>query len=286
MDIILLIITALLVSIPAGILGVFLLLKKQVLIGDAISHSVLPGIVVAFLITGERQGFWIFFGAGITGVLATLIIRWLTVRLRIQSDAAIGTVFTFLFALGVLLIAQFAGNNVDLDQECVLYGDMEFSVLDTKYWDEYLIGTPSIFRLIPLNLITLLFIIICFPLLRIWSFNADYGKTRGFSVQSIEIGVMVLLSFHAVLSFESVGVVLVIGMLAIPGSTALLLSKSLEKAIILTILICGASCVGGVLLAQYFNVYTAPLIVVFAGIIFLCSFGLQQIRFQFVKKSI
>src|SRR5687768_15477162 len=112
-------VTAMLVAVPASLLGVFLLMKRMVMVGDAISHAVLPGIVVAYLLTDSRDSFPMLTGAAIMGVLTTIFIEFLNRRFRIQQDAAIGTAFTFLFAVGVLLIAFFAGNNTDLDQDCV-----------------------------------------------------------------------------------------------------------------------------------------------------------------------
>ena len=111
------ILTGTLVATMGGLLGCFLVLRKMTMIGDAISHSVLPGIVIAFLISGERTGFIMLSGAAIVGLITTYLIGFLKEKVRLQGDAAIGISFTWLFAVGVILISYFAGQ-VDLDQEC------------------------------------------------------------------------------------------------------------------------------------------------------------------------
>lgn len=114
MDEFLLIITAILVAIPAALLGVILLLNKSVMIGDAISHAVLPGIVIAYLIVGTMDNTYVLIGASIAGFITTLLIDYFQAKLAIQKDAAIGTATTFLFSLGVLLLALFFGQNTFL----------------------------------------------------------------------------------------------------------------------------------------------------------------------------
>jgi manganese/zinc/iron transport system permease protein len=130
MDEFLLIITAILVAIPAALLGVILLLNKSVMIGDAISHAVLPGIVIAYLIVGTMDNTYVLIGASIAGFITTLLIDFFQAKLSIHKDAAIGTATTFLFSLGVLLLAFFFGQNTELDQECVLFGAIETTVIE------------------------------------------------------------------------------------------------------------------------------------------------------------
>ncbi|HSY61427.1 MAG TPA: metal ABC transporter permease, partial [Cytophaga sp.] len=119
------ILTGTLVAVSCSILGTFLVLRKMAMVGDAISHAVLPGIVLSFFITGSRDSIWMLIGAGLMGIFTTLVIEWLHKKTKLQEDASIGVTFTFLFALGVLLISYFA-ENIDLDQECVLYGEIAY----------------------------------------------------------------------------------------------------------------------------------------------------------------
>ena len=119
------ILTASLVAINCSLMGSFLIMRKMVMIGDAISHAVLPGIFIAYMISGSAASLPILIGASVSGIVASVLIEWFTKKVRLQSDAAIGISYTFLFALGVILISKF-GQNVDLDQQCVLYGELEY----------------------------------------------------------------------------------------------------------------------------------------------------------------
>ena len=117
-----------------GLLGVFLVLRKMSLLGDALSHAVLPGIAIAFLLSGSRDIIPMFVGAAVFGVITTLLVETFHRRWYVQEDASIGIAFTSLFALGVVLISAYAGQ-VDLDQECVLYGEIAYTP-----WDRLIVG--------------------------------------------------------------------------------------------------------------------------------------------------
>ncbi|WP_430403954.1 metal ABC transporter permease [Fluviicola sp.] len=271
MNDVLMILTACSVAIPASLLGVLLVSKSLVMVGDAISHAVLPGIVVAYLLSGTKDSVPMLFGAAVTGFLTTFLIDFLRKKWRIQEDAAIGFTFTFLFAIGVLMIALFAGKNSDLDQECVLYGDLETSILDQVIVGEYLYGTRAILQLLPLTAILLLVITIGFKGWKVWAFNPQFGSFVGIPIQAFQLVLMLLLSIHAVLSFESVGVILVVGLLVLPAATALQFSKTLAKTFWYSACIGIVSCVVGVFLGKWINISISPLIVCINGLIFLIS---------------
>ncbi len=268
---VLMILTACSVAIPASLLGVLLVSKSLVMVGDAISHAVLPGIVVAYLVSGTRDSGPMLLGAAATGFLTTFLIDFLRRKWRIQEDAAIGFTFTFLFAIGVLLIALFAGKNSDLDQECVLYGDLETSILDQVIIGEYLYGTRAILQLLPLTVVLLLVIVLGFKGWKVWAFNPHFGSFIGIPTQLFHLTLMLLLSIHAVLSFESVGVILVIGLLVLPAATALQFSKTLSRTFIYSACIGIISCILGVLLGKWINISISPLIVCVNGLIFMLS---------------
>lgn len=271
MNDVLMILTACSVAIPASLLGVLLVSKSLVMVGDAISHAVLPGIVVAYLLSGTKDSIPMLFGAAVTGFLTTFLIDFLRKKWRIQEDAAIGFTFTFLFAIGVLMIALFAGKNSDLDQECVLYGDLETSILDQVIVGEYLYGTRAILQLLPLTVILLLVITIGFKGWKVWAFNPQFGSFIGIPIQAFQLVLMLLLSIHAVLSFESVGVILVVGLLVLPAATALQFSKTLAKTFWYSACIGIVSCIVGVFLGKWINISISPLIVCVNGLIFLIS---------------
>lgn len=271
MNDLLMILTACSVAIPASLLGVLLVSKSLVMVGDAISHAVLPGIVVAYLLSGTRDSVPMLFGAAVTGFLTTFLIDFLRKKWRIQEDAAIGFTFTFLFAIGVLMIAIFAGKNSDLDQECVLYGDLETSILDQVIVGEYLYGTRAILQLLPLTIILLIVIIIGFKGWKVWAFNPQFGSFIGIPVKAFQLVLMLLLSIHAVLSFESVGVILVVGLLVLPAATALQFSETLAKTFSYSACIGIVSCILGVFFGKWINISISPLIVCVNGLIFLVS---------------
>lgn len=271
MNDLLMILTACSVAVPASLLGVLLVSKSLVMVGDAISHAVLPGIVVAYLVSGTRDSVPMLFGAAVTGFLTTFLIDFLRKKWRIQEDAAIGFTFTFLFAIGVLMIAVFAGKNSDLDQECVLYGDLETSILDQVIVGEFLYGTRAILQLLPLTIVLLIVIIVGFKGWKVWAFNPHFGSFIGIPVQAFHLVLMLLLSIHAVLSFESVGVILVVGLLVLPAATALQFSRTLARTFLYSACIGIIACVLGVFLGKWINISISPLIVCVNGLIFLIA---------------
>lgn len=278
MDEFLLIITAILVAIPAALLGVILLLNKSVMIGDAISHAVLPGIVIAYLIVGTMDNTYVLLGASIAGFITTLLIDFFQTKLAIQKDAAIGTATTFLFSLGVLLLALFFGQNTELDQECVLFGAIETTVIEQVLVGETIIGTRAIFQLLPLTIIVVLFVFFGFSRLKSWLFNASYTSLLGISITKWRLSVLLLLSLHAVLSFESVGAVMLIGLLVLPGATALLLAKNLKEAFVYAVIIAILACVIGVLIGFQINVSIAPVIIFSNSLLFIGVFIFNKSR--------
>lgn len=272
MDELLLIITASLVAIPAAIIGVLLQLKKSVMIGDAISHAVLPGIVIAYLVAGTMDSNFIVIGAAIAGFSTTLLIDFFHAKLAIQKDAAIGSAATFLFSLGVLLLALFFGQNTELDQECVLYGAIETSVIEQYVTGEYIIGTRAIFQLLPLNIVVVIIVFKGLNVWKSWLFNDAYTTMLGFNSSNWRILLLLLLSLHAVLSFESVGAIMLIGLLVLPGTTALLITKSLKSTLICAVAIALIACVSGVLVGFQLNISIAPLIILSNSFLFLITF--------------
>lgn len=275
---VLMILTACSVAIPASLLGVLLVSKSLVMVGDAISHAVLPGIVVAYLLSGTRDSGPMLLGAAATGFLTTFLIDFLRRKWQIQEDAAIGFTFTFLFATGVLLIALFAGKNSDLDQECVLYGDLETSILDQVIVGGYLYGTRAILQLLPLTIVLLVVIIFGFKGWKVWAFNPQFGSFIGIPTRLFQLILMLLLSIHAVLSFESVGVILVVGLLVLPAATALQFSKTLSRTFCYAACIGIVSCILGVFLGKWINISISPLIVCVNGLIFLISVVLSPYK--------
>jgi manganese/zinc/iron transport system permease protein len=275
------ILTGILVAVSCSILGTFLVLRKMAMVGDAISHAVLPGIVLSFFITGSRDSIWMLIGAGIMGILTTLIIEWLHKKTKLQEDASIGVTFTFLFALGVLLISYFA-ENIDLDQDCVLYGEIAYVPLNTI--DLLGIELPKALVLLSMVLIGILGIIFYF--FKEWmitTFDAPYAASIGMSTVLWNYLLMSMVSFTTVASFESVGAILVVAFLVVPASAAYLITDSIKQTLVFAIIFGMLSSVLGYYAASFLDVSISGSMATVSGIIFVVCFFIQWLRKQVQK---
>ena len=223
---------AVLAALVCGILGNFLVLRRLSLMGDAISHSVLPGLVVAFLIAGSRSTGAMLVGATLAGI-ATVALVELVKRLgRVEPGAAMGVVFSILFATGVLLIERASVRQVDRDADCVSYGQRE--TLACYDAPATLAGVLDMQTLaaIPVQITTLaatlMLVVICtvvlFKELRLAAFDGALSTSLGFHAGALHVVLMVLVAIATVASFEAVGSILVIAMLICPAATARLLT--------------------------------------------------------------
>ncbi|MEY2963452.1 MAG: hypothetical protein RL754_713 [Bacteroidota bacterium] len=226
MDAFWIIVTGFLVASSTGMLGNLLLLRKMSMMGDALSHAVLPGIVVAYLISGSRASVPLFLGAIFMGVLTTFLIHFFSARGKMQGDAAMGTVFTFLFAVGVIMVTRYAGE-ADIDADCVLHGEIAFVPLQTSSFLGLGVPSPVWTLLILLALIQLIFWT-GYKGWMITSFNQEYAQSIGIRTALWHYSLMAATSVATVVSFESVGAILVIAFLVVPAATAYLLTNNLK----------------------------------------------------------
>jgi manganese/zinc/iron transport system permease protein len=234
-------------AIAASLVGNFLVLRRLSLMGDAISHSVLPGIAAAFLFTGHRGSFAVLSGAAIMG----LVTVWMTESLRkygkVEESAAIGVVFTSLFAIGLVMMVR-AGDKIDLDPSCVLYGNLETIILDT-------IATPL--GEVPRVVLTLVFICLLnavviaafFKEWQISTFDPLLSQAQGIHPTLFHYVLASLVAITCIASFEAVGNILVVAMLVVPAATSFLMCKRLSTMILTSMLIGAASAVVGHLAA-------------------------------------
>ncbi len=273
--------TALLIAWSCSMLGVFLVLRKLVMVGDAISHSVLPGIVIAFLVGSFSSSSLILIGAAVFGVLTTIIIDFMYRKLKLQEDASIGLTFTWLFALGVILISVFADGNTHIDKDCVLFGELGLTFLDKVVVGGRLFGTKSILMLLPLFVIVTVFVVKGFKGFKIHAFQSEYAQTKGIAVNFWHYALMTLVSLVTVLSFESVGAILVVGFLVVPPATAYLLTGDLRKMHFISILIATIDVFVGYLIAVKMNYAISPTIITTAGAVLFLT-----VIFTRVKRSI
>ena len=262
------ILTGTLVAVSAGLLGCFLVLRKMSMLGDAISHSVLPGIVIAVLFSGSRDPLTMVIGAGILGLLTTFLIEFFQKKAKLQSDSAIGVTFTFLFAVGIILISLFAGF-IDIDQDCVLYGEIAYVPIDTWILPNGIImGPRAVYILGTLLILVIVFILSFYKQLSVTSFDPAFASAIGISTAFWHYALMSFVSITTVVSFDSVGAILIINFLIGPPSIAFLLTGDLKRMLIYTAIIGIIISIFGYIVAAYFDVSVAGSMASTTGVVF------------------
>ena len=233
-----------LVSLACGWIGCYLILQGMALVGDAISHTVLLGIIVAFLMTGQVTGSATFIGAVITGVLTTVLIESLRSTSRVKEDAAIGIVFTSLFALGVVLLSVFAGG-AHIDTQHVLYGNLEL-VASQPGITVRGIDIPVVVCQMGFAAAVVLALIVAFyKELLVVSFDAQLAASLGLRPRLVRYVMMAVLSLTVVAAFNSVGAILAVAMLIAPAATAYLLTRRLPMMLFLSAVVGAVSSLVG-----------------------------------------
>lgn len=272
------ILAAVLIATSSALVGSFLILRKMSMMGDAISHAVLPGIVFAFLLSGSRAGLPMLIGAAATGVLASLLIELLYRRAQLPQDASIGITFTWLFALGVILISSYTGQ-VDLDQECVLYGEIALVPLDWLYAGA---GEAIAPRAIVYGAVLLVVVAVYLGLgyrgLVVTSFQNDFAAALGISTAFWHFSFMSLVSITTVLSFETVGAILILAFLVVPPATAYLLTHRLRVMLVWAVFWGVLAAVEGYFLARWIDGSIAGAMASMAGVNFAAVALVQGFR--------
>ena len=234
---------AILCAVASALLGNFLVLRRMSMLGDAITHAVLPGLAVAFFVSHSRSSLPMFIGAVIVGILTAFFTEWIRRVGKVDEGASMGVVFTSLFALGLVMIVQ-AADKVDLDAGCVLYGAIELTPLDTvSLWGRWI--PRAVVVLGAVTIVNLLFVVLFYKELKLSSFDPALATSSGFNASLMHYMLMVLVAVTAVASFESVGSVLVVAMFIVPPAAAYMLTDRLHRMIILSLIIAACSAVLG-----------------------------------------
>lgn len=286
-----------LVTATCGWVGQFLMLRRMALMGDAISHSVLPGLASVFLFvsfwTGShpknahagRDSTTMFIGALLAGILTTVLVEFLHRRSRIKQDAAIGIVFSSLFALGVVLITLFA-DHVDLDADCVLFGEIGFVPLQNfVHWAGRELAPVPVARMGGVALLTGVLLVAFYKELLVSSFDAGLATSLGVNATAVHYLLMGWLSLVIVCAFESVGGILVVAMLILPGATASLLSTRLPRIFLLIVGQSAVSTVLGVHLATWLDCSTAGAMVVAGSGLFCLAWAGHVGRRWYLRRA-
>lgn len=257
-----------LVNAACGLVGSFLVLRRMALVGDAISHSLLPGIAVAFLLSTSRSSGLMLVGAVGAGLLAVWLIEFIHRNTRVKPDAALGVTFTTLFSIGVILVALYA-DQLDLDLECVLYGEIGFVYFaeGIALWG---IEVPvPVLRMAVTLFGLLVLLLIFFKEALVTSFDPVLATSLGIPARWVHYGLMLTLSVVIVFSFESVGAILVIAMLILPSVTGSLLSDRLVHILLMSVAFSALYALAGLHLATWLNCSPAGAMVV-AGFLIFC----------------
>ncbi len=246
-------IVAVLVGLLCAVVGSYLMVQRLALLGDAISHSVLPGLAVAFIL-----GMNIFVGAFIAGVLSTMVITWIRTRSPIKEDAAMGIVFSAFFALGVTLITIVQKDN-KIDLNHFLFGNI-LGVTVSDMRDIAVIAA-----------VVLIVVFLLYKELLFYTFDPLGAQAAGLPVNRLNFGLMVIIALTIVASLKAVGVILVLSLLITPGATAYLLVKRLHEVMILGAIIGVISSISGMYLSYFYNLPSGPAIVLVVSGLFVLS---------------
>lgn len=244
--------TAIMVGIMSGIIGSFIILRGMSLMGDAISHAVLPGVAVAYML-----GINILIGASLFGVLAALLIGFVASRSKIKTDTSIGVVFSAFYALGFILISM-AESSINLHH--ILFGNI-LAVSDSD-----IMTTAVVLGIV------ILFVVTFYKELLVTSFDEIYAKTYGLNVQVIHYALMLVLTLVTVSALQTVGIILVVAMLITPAATAFLWTDKLGTMLILSAVMGVVSSMTGLYFSYTFNWASGPAIVLVAALLFALSF--------------
>ena len=273
-------------AVACALLGNFLVLRRQALLGDAISHVVLPGMVAGFLIAGTMSSIALTLGAMGAAVLATLLIAAIRRIGRIEAGAAMGIVFTVMFAAGIVLLERTGTANVHLDAEHALFGNLESALwLAAAEWADLV--DPSALRELPRQLVFIAavmlvvaaLVVLFFKELRVSTFDPGLAAALGLPVGTISVALIVVTAVAAVAAFEAVGSILVIAMFVCPPATARMLTDRLSRQIWLSAALAIAAAVGGYALAAFgpqlwnspHSLSAAGMIAVVAGVLQLVA---------------
>lgn len=244
--------TSVMVGILAGVIGSFIILQGMALMGDAISHAILPGVAISYML-----GFSYFYGAVVMGIITALSIGFVSENSKVKSDTSIGIVFSAFFALGIILLMK-AQTAVDLSQ--ILFGNV-LSVRSSDMWLTLGIGV-----------VVLLVVFLFYKEFLVTTFDPTMSRAFGLKTSWIHYLLMVLLTLVTVASLQTVGVILVVSMLITPAATAFLLTKNLKSMIFLSAGFGAVSAVIGLYFSFRFNLTTGPVIVLVATFFFMLAF--------------
>jgi len=276
---------ACLVAVACAIPGTFLVLRKMAMISDAISHSILPGVVIGFFITQNLNSPLLILLAAVTGIITVILVEYIQKTGLVKEDTAIGLVFPVLFSIGVIMIAKNA-NDVHLDIDAVLLGELAFAPFDRLFISGVDVGPKSLWVIGSILLLTILLLLAFFKELKLSTFDKSLAASLGFSPVIIHYGLMSVASVTTVGAFDAVGAILVVALMIAPAAAAYLLTTDLKQMLFLSILFGMLSAISGYWLAHFLDASIAGSITTMLGILFLLVYlfapnkGLVAVMFR------
>ncbi len=257
-----------LVAVACAIPGTFLVLRKMAMISDAISHSILPGIVIGFFMTQDLNSPLLILLAAVTGIVTVVLVEYIQKTGLVKEDTAIGLVFPALFSIGVILIAKNA-NDIHLDVDAVLLGELAFAPFDRLLIAGADVGPKSLWIIGCILLITIGLLLAFFKEVKISTFDTGLAASLGFSPAIIHYGLMTVSSVTTVGAFDAVGAILVVALMIAPAATAYLLTNNLKRMLIYAICFGVFCAISGYWFAHWLDASIAGSITTMLGFIFL-----------------
>jgi len=258
---------AALAAAACAIPGVFLVLRRMALMCDAISHVVLLGIVIMFLIVGSLSSPWLTLGAALTGLLTVVLVEVLSSTGRVKRDAAIGIVFPLLFSIAVIMVSRKAGD-VHLDTDAVLLGELTFAPINRLTLNGHDLGPRGLWTMGGVLLVNTILVIAFYKELKIATFDSGLAASLGFAPAVVHYGLMAMVSVTAVEAFDVAGSILVVALMVAPAAAAWLLTDSLNRMLLVAVALGMAGSIGGFWLATVMDASIAGCIATMLGIIF------------------
>ncbi|MCY4262674.1 MAG: metal ABC transporter permease, partial [Candidatus Dadabacteria bacterium] len=268
---------AIIVAASCAVPGTFLVLRRMSMMTDAISHSILLGIILAFFIIKDLSSPFLIIGAAASGVLAISLVEAVNRARLVKKDASIAMVYPFLFSVAVILLSRYA-QNVHIDTHSVLLGEIAFAPFNRLIFSGMDLGPESAYMMGSIFILSLVFISLFYKELKVSTFDETFASSMGFRPRLIHYLLMAIVSLTCVGAFDAVGSILVIALIVIPPCCAYLLTDSLFRMILLSVVFGVSTAISGFWVANWLDVNIAGSIASVCGVFFLGVFLLAPRR--------
>lgn len=284
-DLSLILLTALLAAISCSFVGLHLILRRQAMLSDALSHSALPGLVLVYIFFRELHPLALLGGALMVSIVMTFSLEWIRQQKLLREDAAMGLVFSSLFALGVLLLENFA-SSIHLDTSCLLYGELAFVPLENTRRFLGIALPESTYLILWISILLLTLGFLFHKELLIAAFHEEMAQSMGIPIKMIQFLLMLTVSIVIMACFRSLGAILVIAFLILPGAFGSLYCRSFRGIYSLGLAYSGISIAIGTYLAFSFNNNVGAMTVSVAFIVFILCYSIQRVLMRNPRRRV